>query len=147
MMKLVCAVLVLGWEMSAHAAPLTASMATALPDAIDGLTAAAQNSGYQLVKVQPIDQALIKRGYPDPGVRILFIGNSMAVERAMKTNPKLLSMLPLRLTLIAEGGGVVVASDDLEMWKEMFSADRETARLIESWQRDLGTILGDFSRR
>jgi len=147
MKKLVCAVLVLGWSISAHAAPLTASVAAALPDAIDGLTAAAQNSGYQLVKVQPIDQALIKRGYPDPGVRILFIGNSAAVERAMKTNPKLLSVLPLRLTLIVESGGIVVASDDLDMWKEMFPADHEAARLIENWQRDLGTILGDFSRR
>lgn len=146
-MKHVCAVLVLGWGVLAHAAPLTASVATALPDAIDGLTAAAQNSGYQLVKVQPIDQALIKRGYPDPGVRILFIGNAAAVEGAMKTNPKLLGVLPLRLTLIVEGGEVMVASDDLEMWKEMFPADRETARLIENWQHDLGTILGDFSRR
>ena len=145
-MKLVCAILVLGWGALAQAEPLTASRTTGLPDAIDGLTAAAQNNGYQLVKVQPIDQALIKRGYPNPGVRILFIGKSSAVDQAMKTNPKLLSVLPLRLTLIVEDGGVVVSSDDLEMWKEMFP-DHETAGLIESWQRDLKVILSDFSGR
>jgi uncharacterized protein (DUF302 family) len=146
MMKLACAVLVLGWGMQAHAAPLTATTAAGLPEAIDGLTVAAENSGYRLVKVQPIDQALIKRGYPDPGIRILFIGKPSAMQQAMQANPRLLSVLPLRLTLIVEDGGVVVSSDDLEMWKEMFP-EPGTVRLIESWQRDLKLILGDFSAR
>jgi uncharacterized protein (DUF302 family) len=144
MMKLACAILVLFWGSLAHAEPLTASRIDDLPDAIDEVTNAAQNSGYQLVKVQPIDQALVKRGYPDPGVRILFIGKSSAVYQAMSTDPRLLSLLPLRLTLIVEGKKIVVSSDDLEMWKEMFH-DPGTARLIESWQRDLKVILGDFS--
>lgn len=146
MMKLACVFLVLVCGTPAHASPLTATLKTDLPGAIDGLTAAVQNSGYQLVKVQPIDQALVKRGYPDPGVRILFIGKSSAMDQAMRTNPRLLSMLPLRLTLIVEGEGVVVSSDDLEMWKEMFPGPA-TASLIESWQRDLKLILGDFSGR
>lgn len=144
MMKLACSVLVLGWGMLAHAAPATTSRATDLQGAIDELTAAALSSGYQLVKVQPIDQALVKRGYPDPGVRILFIGKASGMEQAMKTDPRLLSMLPLRLTLIAAGKNVVVSSDDLDMWKEMFP-QQETSRLIESWQHDLAAILGDFS--
>jgi uncharacterized protein (DUF302 family) len=145
-MRLACAFLVLGWSVQVLAAPHTATMATGLPDAIDGLTVAAQNSGYQLLKIQPIDQALIKRGYPDPGIRILFIGKPSAMGQAMKINPKLLSVLPLRLTLIVAGGEVTATSDDLEMWKEMFS-DAETVRLIELWQQDLKVILGDFSGR
>lgn len=144
MMKLACAVLVLGWGMQAQASPLTASRSTDLPGAIDGLTAAALDSGYQLVKVQPIDQALVKRGYPDPGVRIVFIGKASGMEQAMKIDPRILSMLPLRLTLIVTKTGVMVSSDDLDMWKEMFP-DPETARLIETWQRDLKLILSDFS--
>lgn len=145
MMKLTCALLVLVWGTLAHAAPLTATRTTGLPDAIDGVTAAAQNSGYELLKIQPIDLALIKRGYPDPGIRILFIGKPSDTDHAMKTNPRLLSVLPLRLTLIiVEGKEIMVSSDDLEAWKEMFP-DPETARLIESWQRDLKIILGDFS--
>jgi uncharacterized protein (DUF302 family) len=144
MMKLACTFLVLFWAALAHANPLTATRTTDLPDAIDEVTIAAQNSGYQVVKVQPIDLALVKRGYPDPGVRILFIGKSSAMDQAMKTNPKLLSVLPLRLTLIVEGKEITVSSDDLEIWKEMFP-DPETARLIEGWQQDLKIILGDFS--
>lgn len=146
MKKLACAILVLGWGLSAHATPLTATTNTDLSGAIDGLTAAAQNSDYQLVKVQPIDKALIKRGYSDPGMRILFIGKSSAIEQAMRTNPQLLSLLPLRLTLIVEQNEIMVSSDDLELLKEMFP-DQETKKLIESWQRDLKVIMGDFSGR
>jgi Uncharacterized conserved protein len=146
MVKPVCAILVLVLGAVAHAGPLTATAKTDLAGAIDGLTAAAENSGYQLVKVQPIDQALIKRGYPNPGMRILFIGKSSAVEQAMKANPKLLSVLPLRLTLIVEDERVIVSSDDLEMWKAMFP-DPATVRLIEGWQHDLGLILSDLSGR
>jgi uncharacterized protein (DUF302 family) len=146
MMKLACAILVLGWSAMAPATPLTAARATDLADAVDGLTVAANNSGYQLVKVQPVDHALVKRGYPDPGIRILFIGKSSAMDQAMKTNPGLLNALPLRLTLIVGDGKIVVNSDDLEIWKEMFP-DPESGRLIEAWQRDLKLILGDFSGR
>jgi uncharacterized protein (DUF302 family) len=144
MTKLACALLVLFWGTLAHAAPLTATRTMDLPAAIDAVTAAAQNSGYQVVKVQPIDQALVKRGYPDPGIRILFIGDASTMDQAMKINPKLLSVLPLRLSLIVEGKQTSVSSDDLDMWKEMFP-DPETARLIETWQHDLKIILGDFS--
>jgi uncharacterized protein (DUF302 family) len=146
MMKLACTLMVLFAATLAHAAPLTATRSMALPDAIDAVSAAAQNIGYQVVKVQPVDQALVKRGYPDPGIRILFIGDESTIDQAMKINPKLLSVLPLRLTLIVEGNETLVSSDDLEMWKDMFP-DPETARLVDTWQRDLKTILGDFSAR
>jgi len=146
MMKLACALLVLFGGSLVHAAPLTATRTMDLPVAIDEVTAAAQNSGYQVVKVQPIDQALVKRGYPDPGIRIVFIGKSSTMDQAMKTDPRLLSVLPLRLSLIVEGKQTLVSSDDLEMWKEMFPGP-ETARLVDTWQRDLKTILGDFSGR
>jgi len=115
-----------------------------LPVAIDAVTAAAQNGGYQVVKVQPIDQALVKRGYPDPGIRILFIGKPSTMDQAMKINPKLLSVLPLRLSLIVEGKDTLVSSDDLESWKDMFP-DPGTARLVDTWRRDLKIILDDFS--
>jgi uncharacterized protein (DUF302 family) len=144
MIKLACTLLVLFVGTMAHAAPLTATRTMDLPDAIDAVSAAAQDIGYQVVKVQPVDKALIKRGYPDPGVRILFIGDASTVDQAMKINPKLLSVLPLRLTLIVEGKNTLVSSDDLDMWKDMFP-DPETARLVDTWQRDLKAILSDFS--
>lgn len=144
MMKPACALLVLCWGALAQATPMNAKLETDIAGAIDELAVAAQNNGYQLVKVQPIDQALVKRGYPDPGVRIVFIGNASDMQQAMKTDPRLLSLLPLRLTLIVEGDRTIVSSDDLDIWKEMFPSP-ESEKLIEGWQRSLNLILSDFS--
>jgi uncharacterized protein (DUF302 family) len=128
----------------AHAASLAASKATDMRDAVDRITIAAENNGYHLVKVQAIDSALVKRGFQDPGVRILFIGRASAMEEAEKEYPALLGMLPLKLALIVRGTEIVAISDDLDRWKEMFPEPR-AHRLIEGWQKDLMRILADFS--
>lgn len=113
-------------------------------DAVDRITIAAENNDYHLVKVQAIDTALVKRGYEDPGVRLLFFGKASAVEQAEKDYPPLLSMLPLKLVLVVRGKEIVVISDDLDAWKEMFP-DPAAHRLIEMWRNDLDQILKDFA--
>jgi hypothetical protein len=128
----------------AHAAPLSASRPTDMRDAVDRITIAAENNDYHLVKVQAIDTALVKRGYEDPGVRLLFFGKASAVEQAEKDYPPLLSMLPLKLVLVVRGKEIVVISDDLDAWKEMFP-DPAAHRLIEIWRNDLDQILKDFA--
>jgi len=120
----------------------TADAYTALTD----ITLAAENHGYHLVKIQPIDQAMVKRGYDDPGLKILFLGNAEAMEQAGKTDPLLLSLLPLRLVMFRKDGQVVISSDDLEAWKAQFSSPA-SLKLIEQWQQDLAAILGDFAGR
>lgn len=146
MKRLMCAVLVLGGVLNASAAPLTASRTTDMRDAVDRVTIAAENSGYRLVKVQAVDSALVKRGYEDPGVRILFIGKSSAMEQAQKDYPSLLGMLPLKLTLVVRGNEIIAISDDLDAWKEMFP-EPEAHRLIEAWRDDLLQMLKDFAER
>ena len=146
MNKFVLALALIAAFAQAAASPVSSSKTANMQTALDDLSLALLDHGYTLVKVQPVDQALVKRGYPDPGIRILFIGNASTMDQAIKVNPKLLSVLPLRLTLIVEGKQTLVSSDDLEMWKEMFP-DPETARLVDTWQRDLKIILGEFSGR
>jgi len=128
----------------AQAAPLTASRETDMREAIDRITIAAENNGYRLVKIQAVDNALIKRGFEDPGLRILFIGKPSAMELAQAKYPPLLSMLPLRLALIVRGKEIVATSDDLESWKEMFP-DPQAQQLVEEWKKDLALILKDFA--
>ena len=144
MMKRACALLVLFLAVAAHADSLVASRATAMRDAIDLINSAAAINGYQLLKVQPIDEALVKRGYENPHVRIVFIGKPSVQDQVIMIDPRLLSVLPLRLTLIEENAEIRVISDDLEIWKEMFP-DPETVDLIAAWQQDLRMILSDFS--
>ena len=120
----------------------TADAYTALTD----ITLAAENHGYHLVKIQPIDQAMVKRGYDDPGLKILFLGNAEDMEQAGKVDPLLLSLLPLRLVMYRKDSQVVISSDDLEAWKVQFSSPA-SLKLIEKWQQDLSAILGDFAGR
>ncbi|MFO7543453.1 MAG: hypothetical protein R6W97_11715 [Thiobacillus sp.] len=144
MKKLLCAFLVLACMPFAHAAPLTATRETYMRDAIDRVTIAAENNDYHLVKIQRIDSALVKRGYDDPGVSILFIGQHAAMEQAQADYPPLLSMLPFKLVLVVRGKDIVVISDDLDAWKEMFP-DPAAHRLIERWRSEIILILKDFS--
>lgn len=128
----------------ALAAPLMASKSADLRQAIDDLTIAAANHGMQLVKVQPIDTALVKRGFEDPHVRILFIGSETAVRWAEAADPRLLNLLPLRLTLVRRDERVVVMTDDLEPWKQQFR-EGPAHQLLLGWEVELGEVLRDFT--
>lgn len=138
--------LVLACSTIAQAAPLVAARTTDMRDAIDRITIAAENNGYRLVKIQAVDSALVKRGFENPGVRILFIGKASAMEQAQAYYPPLLSMLPLKLALIVRDKEIVVTSDDLDAWKEMFP-EPQAHHLIDAWLKDLELILRDYVER
>ncbi len=126
------------------AGPIVGSKTADAYGALTDITLAAENNGYHLVKIQPIDHALVKRGFTDPGLKILFLGNAAEMERAGKVDPLLLNLLPLRLVMVQKGDQVSMTSDDLEAWKSQVNTP-EARQLIEKWQRDLSAILQDFS--
>ena len=128
---------------SARAEPLTAVKSVSMRQVVDDLTLAAANHDMVLVKVQPIDSALVKRGFEDPHVRILFIGSETAVRWAEAADPRLLNLLPLRLTLIQRDGRVTVMTDDFEPWLREFPLG-EARLLLKAWQAELKAMLDDF---
>lgn len=134
--------LLVSWPVAA--APLMASKTVDMRQAMDELTVAAMNHGMQLVKVQPIDSALVKRGFDNPHVRIVFVGSEIAVRWAEEADPRLLNLLPLRLSLVQRGEKIVVMSDDLAPWKEEFK-DSPGLKLLEAWEVELGEVLRDFA--
>lgn len=129
----------------AGAESVSASKQGIFPEAIDDITQAALNRDYRLVKVQEVDLALLKLGFDDPGVRILFIGNPEQMQRALALDVQLLALLPLRLTLKREGERVAVSSDDLAPWAAR-TANPDSRKLVESWQADLRAMLDDDSK-
>lgn len=129
---------------STQGGPLMAAKKADLRQATDDLTLAAANHGMQLVKVQPIDKALVKRGFEDPHVRILFIGSDTAVRWAEAADPLLLNLLPLRLTLVQRDEQVVVMSDDLELWKQQFP-EGPAQRVLLGWEVELREVLADYA--
>jgi uncharacterized protein (DUF302 family) len=125
----------------AQASPVTAIKAGTMQTALDDLSMALLDHGYQLVKVQPIDHALVKRGYSDPGVRLAFVGKEELVQQALATDPALLSLLPLRLTMEQQADGIRISSDDLAQWRERMPS---AGPVLQKWEDELAAILSDY---
>ena len=142
-----CAIaLALVLSLAARAEPLIVSKTVDMRQALDDLTLAAANHELVLVKMQPIDTALAKRGFENPHIRILFIGSESAVRWAEAAEPRLLNLLPLRLTLIQREAQMTVMSDDFGPWLKEFP-DAPAHLMIEAWQAELKAMLDDFVRQ
>lgn len=129
---------------TAQAAPLSASKTGSMQSALDDLSLALIDHGYELVKVQPIDQALVKRGFPDPGIRLAFVGKEAQVRQALAADPALLNLLPLRLTLENDNGRIRVSSDDLAQWREQVPS---SGTVLQEWEDELAAMLSDYLRQ
>ena len=140
---LLCALWLAG---PAVAAPYMVSKRVDLRQALDDLTLAASNHEMSLVKVQPIDSALVKRGYDNPHVRIAFVGNETAVRWAEAADPRLLNLLPIRLSLVQRGDEVVVIADDLAPWAQEFK-DSPGAPLLKALEAEIKSLLDEFVRQ
>lgn len=143
-MKTLCIPLLCLAATVAQAAPLTASKPAGMRQAVEDITLAAANHGMVLVKDQPIDTALEKRGFGNPHVRVLFIGSETAVRWAEAADPRLLNLLPLRLTLVERDGMVTVMTDDFQPWLRDFP-EEPAQRLLRAWQVELGEVLDDYA--
>ena len=145
-MRRLALLLALAWCLPGQAEPLAVSKAVDMRQALDDLALAAANHDLVLVKVQPIDTALAKRGFENPHIRLLFVGSESAVRWAEAAEPRLLNLLPLRLTLIQREGRMTVMSDDFEPWLREFP-DEPAHRMIQAWQVELKAMLDDFVRQ
>jgi hypothetical protein len=125
----------------AEASPVTAIKAGTMQTALDDLTLALLDHGYQLVKVQPIDHAMVKRGYADPGIQIAFVGKEEQFQQALAADPSLINLLPLRLSLVKEADGIRISSDDLAQWRERMPAARP---VLQKWEDELALVLADY---
>lgn len=130
----------------AHADPVSVSKAVEMRQGLDDIALAAANHDLVLVKMQPIDTALAKRGFENPHIRILFIGSESAVRWAEAAEPRLLNLLPLRLTLIQRDALLTVMSDDFTPWLREFPHDPAHS-MIEAWRAELRAMLEDFVRQ
>lgn len=142
----VAALLLLALAFPAQAEPFSVSKKVALAQSLDDLAVALANHDMVPVKMQPIDRALIKKGYEDPHLRILFVGSNTAVRWAEAAEPRLLNLLPLRLTLVQSGEWVTVMTDDFALWQQGFPDDPGRS-MLKAWQIELKSVLEDFAQQ
>ncbi len=142
-MKYLAYLIALALSLSASAEPLMVSKNVDMRQALDDIALAAANHDLVLVKMQPIDHALEKRGFENPHIRILFIGSESAIRWAEAAEPRLLNLLPLRLTLMQRDDAMLVMSDDFAPWLQEFP-EPPAHLMIEAWQAELKEMLRDF---
>jgi hypothetical protein len=127
----------------AHAEPISVTKRASMAQALDDLALALANHDMAPVKMQPIDKALVKQGFDDPHLRILFVGSNTAVRWAEAAEPRLLNLLPLRLTLIQQGDSLTVMTDDFAPWLQAFPDDPGRS-MLKAWQVELKDMLENF---
>lgn len=111
--------------------------------ALDDLTIAIANHHYTLIKIQPVDKGLRRKGYEAPNYKVLFFGDSRQFKQVVALNPEASVILPLKIILYQQGNTVIASAPNLGMWKNVFGAD--LTPIIEGWQRDVQGILQEFA--
>ena len=114
--------------------------------ALDDLFLAMNNHGYTSTKVQPVDQGLRAKGYEAPDYNLIFFGEKEQVDQVLAVNPEAAILLPLKIVLYREGDVVIAIAPSMEMWKGIFGGEALNF-MIDKWQKDVLSILHEFSRQ
>lgn len=122
---------------------LTAERQSDYLAALDDLTIAIANHDYTLIKIQPVDQGLRRKGFETTSYKVVFFGDNSQVNQVLITNPEASVILPLKIILYQQGETVIASAPDLSMWEGIF--DNGLTPIIKEWQRDMHGILQEFS--
>ena len=114
--------------------------------ALDDLSLAINNHGYIPVKIQPVDEGLRAKGYETSDYKLIFFGDKAQLDKVLAVSPEAVVMLPLRIILYREGDVVIASAPSMEMWKGVFGG-KALNLMINQWQKDVLSILQEFSRQ
>lgn len=124
---------------------LTASKLSDYRPALNDLSIAINNQGYTLVKIQPIDQGLRRKGYEALDYKVVFFANRDQVDKVLTASPEASVVLPLMIILYRNGDSIVASAPSLDRWKGVFNKTLDP--MIDRWQRDIAEILREYERQ
>lgn len=114
-----------------------------LPEAMMWLQKVVDQHGYQVMQVQPVGDALAKRGYQGEDFKVLFIGRADDFAEVEAGYPALMPFLPLSLTLAEEGTGTrLTAMPPMANGEPPPPAIKA---LMVRWRADLTRVARDFN--
>ena len=125
---------------------LRATKQIAFQSALDDLALAINNHGYTPTKIQPVDQGLRAKGYEATDYKLIFFGDKEQVDQVLAVNPDAAMLLPLKIILYREGDVVIAIAPSMDMWKGVFGG-KALDLMIDKWQKDVRSILREFSRQ
>lgn len=113
------------------------------PEAMASLQTAISDAGYEILFIQPVDVGLIKRGYETGEYRIVFFYRSEDLKTILDIYPRLAALLPLRITLHAEGNKIRFDAPRPSQWLEE-DVPPEAAKYLDRWEDDLEKIIAQI---
>lgn len=112
----------------------------AFPEAMSNLQETIKHFDYKVSRVQRVDIGLTKSGYKTDRYRVVFFGRAAEIAKVKQRAPELLTFLPLRIAIYAEGGEtLLIAADPTEYLS--FIKDKETRALLAAWKKDIAAIM------
>jgi len=121
---------------------LMARTPQSFPEAMLKLQEVIRNKGYVVSRVQRVDIGLTSSGYQTDKYRVVFYGVPEEIARLSKKYPALISYLPLKISIFAEGKDTILVTANPQHLKK--AGDAALARAINKWERDLVDIFAEM---
>jgi uncharacterized protein (DUF302 family) len=96
--------------------------------------------GYLVQRVQRVDVGLSSGGYPSAEYRIVFFGKPEEFNTLAASHPQLLALMPLRITIFAEGNSTVLATSNPALLGTFFRDD-DLRTVFQHWETDVHSIM------
>lgn len=98
------------------------------------------NQGYQVTRIQALDQGLARAGYRIGRYRIIFFGNPLDFDIVQQRYPQLSVFLPLSVTVYEEDDSIHLLGMPFDMIEQTIQ-DRECLAMVSRWRADIDRAM------
>jgi len=96
--------------------------------------------GYEIEKIQPIDQGLKKAGFEIEKYRVIYFNPKHSIESIQKKHPKFSALLPLSITLAVESDSLKITGAPFKLLLKSTN-DKVLLSQIRKWKKDSEQII------
>jgi uncharacterized protein (DUF302 family) len=117
----------------------------AFPEAMNSLQQIIRDHGYVVARVQRIDVGLTASGFQTAEYRVVFLGKPDEIERIVARHPTMLTYLPLKITIFAEGESTLAFTNNPAILGNFFPV-AELQPYFRRWERDVRSMLDQLAQ-
>lgn len=110
------------------------------PEAMAVLQETIRKHGQVVSRVQRVDIGLTTFGYQTDKYRVVFYGELDDIREVTNQYPELVSYLPLKIAIFAEGDETLLLASSFEHLREVYTSATMQSR-FDRWEENLRSIL------
>jgi uncharacterized protein (DUF302 family) len=115
------------------------------PETMNSLQQIIRDHGYMVARVQRVDIGLTASGFQTAEYRVVFLGKPDEIERIVSRHPALLTYLPLKITIFAEGESTLAFTNNPAILGNFFPV-AELKPYFRRWERDVRSMLDQLAQ-